>query len=412
MKRLAGITATLVFCASTISSANAQEEQFNVVPSSSASGISAEPTFTAPPQPGSILLLDGMDGTGKRALDKFGYTYTAVSAAGLASVNFNDFKIIYMPWYPYQSMVDALNSRKADLAKWISKGGGIVVNAEWKPDVRNPYSFLPVTFDTAAEGWYHGDGVHIIDPTHPLVEGLTDALLGNWGSSVHGKITVYPSEATVVTTATSFGSAHILGMCHQAGKIIVAANDPEWHIAYGGGDGPARFLYNELKWASIPCNHPPVADAGPNQSAIQREEVCFDGTSSSDADNDPLTYSWTLTSWPAGSTAELDNPTVDKPCLTTDLPGTYKVSLIVNDGTVDSAPSTAEAAVISYRDAINQLCPCEGPRDTAGNWKNHGGYVSCVAKSAESFLANGLITEAEKDEVCSEAGQSSCGGKK
>ncbi len=62
--------------------------------------------------------------------------------------------------------------------------------------------------------------------------------------------------------------------------------------------------------------------------------------------------------------------------------------------------------------SIDQLCPCEGPRSTTGSRKNHGSYVSCVAKTAESFFAAGLITQAEKDAVCSEAGQSSCGGKK
>jgi len=62
--------------------------------------------------------------------------------------------------------------------------------------------------------------------------------------------------------------------------------------------------------------------------------------------------------------------------------------------------------------SIAQLCPCAGPRGTTGAWKNHGGYVSCTAKSAESFLAAGLITAAEKDAVCSEAGQSDCGVKK
>jgi hypothetical protein len=62
--------------------------------------------------------------------------------------------------------------------------------------------------------------------------------------------------------------------------------------------------------------------------------------------------------------------------------------------------------------SIDQLCPCEGPRGTTGSWKNHGGYVSCVAKSAESFLAAELITQAEKDAICSEAGQSGCGVKK
>ena len=29
--------------------------------------------------------------------------------------------------------------------------------------------------------------------------------------------------------------------------------------------------------------------------------------------------------------------------------------------------------------SIDQLCPCEGPRGTNVNWKNHGKYISCIA---------------------------------
>ncbi len=101
-------------------------------------------------------------------------------------------------------------------------------------------------------------------------------------------------------------------------------------------------------------NTAPLADAGANQSVVQGEEVCFDGSGSSDADNDELTYSWTLTTWPAGSSAELDDPTVVNPCFTSDLPGSYEVSLVVNDGTVDSAPSVAEVVAVSYLNAVTE----------------------------------------------------------
>jgi hypothetical protein len=61
--------------------------------------------------------------------------------------------------------------------------------------------------------------------------------------------------------------------------------------------------------------------------------------------------------------------------------------------------------------SIAQLCPCEGPRGTTVPWKNHGQYVSCVAKSAEGSVVQGLITEAEKDAIVSAAAGSACGDK-
>lgn len=61
--------------------------------------------------------------------------------------------------------------------------------------------------------------------------------------------------------------------------------------------------------------------------------------------------------------------------------------------------------------SISQLCPCSGPRGVTSSWKNHGKYVSCVAKTSESFVFMELITEADKDMIVSGAAQSTCGDK-
>ena len=58
---------------------------------------------------------------------------------------------------------------------------------------------------------------------------------------------------------------------------------------------------------------------------------------------------------------------------------------------------------------IAQLAPCAGPRGTSQAWKNHGKYVSSVAHASKKFVALGLITEAERDAIVSEAAQSNCG---
>ncbi len=59
--------------------------------------------------------------------------------------------------------------------------------------------------------------------------------------------------------------------------------------------------------------------------------------------------------------------------------------------------------------SIEQLSPCKGPRGTTNTWKNHGKYMSSVAKSSNSFRKQGLITEEEKAAIMSEAANSSCG---
>jgi trimeric autotransporter adhesin len=87
-------------------------------------------------------------------------------------------------------------------------------------------------------------------------------------------------------------------------------------------------------------NSPPVATAGPNQTVAVGATVTLNGSGSSDVDGDPLTYSWTLISKPAASTAALIGPTTVSPTFIADAPGTYIVQLVVNDGKVNSTPST------------------------------------------------------------------------
>ena len=80
-----------------------------------------------------------------------------------------------------------------------------------------------------------------------------------------------------------------------------------------------------------------------------------------------------------------------------------------NDGVLDATDqclSTAAGATVNTDGcSIAALCPC------ANDWKNHGAYVSCVAHTAEDFVAAGLITDAEKDALVAEAAQSNCGKK-
>jgi hypothetical protein len=87
-------------------------------------------------------------------------------------------------------------------------------------------------------------------------------------------------------------------------------------------------------------NSAPVANAGADQSPFFGETVNLNGSSSSDVDNNPLTFIWSLISRPAGSTATLSAATTVSPSFVVDVSGNYVVQLIVNDGLVDSVADT------------------------------------------------------------------------
>ncbi len=95
-------------------------------------------------------------------------------------------------------------------------------------------------------------------------------------------------------------------------------------------------------------NEMPIAEAGPNQSdVIETSSVTLNGSGSFDPDGDALTYSWTQT---AGTNVTLSDasavsPSFTAPTLDSNTPESLTFSLIVNDGTVDSAADTVEVTV-------------------------------------------------------------------
>lgn len=96
-------------------------------------------------------------------------------------------------------------------------------------------------------------------------------------------------------------------------------------------------------------NVKPVAHAGADQSVYIGQTVSLDGSASTDADGDALTYLWSLTSQPADSTAQLSSSTTAITSIDIDAHGSYQLQLVVNDGLEDSEADTVLLDVINVR---------------------------------------------------------------
>jgi hypothetical protein len=86
-------------------------------------------------------------------------------------------------------------------------------------------------------------------------------------------------------------------------------------------------------------NNPPIADAGPDKSVTIGETVYLDGSNSYDSDGDTLLYNWSFKSIPEGSVAHLTNEDTTAPNFLPDKTGKYVITLVANDGTINSGPS-------------------------------------------------------------------------
>ena len=110
----------------------------------------------------------------------------------------------------------------------------------------------------------------------------------------------------------------------------------------GGGVTATAAIKITVVRIAPPPNQPPIADAGDDQTlecaVTQGANVTLNGTSSTDPDDDGLTFSWTAPG------IVFDNPASPTPVATFPL-GTTTVTLVVSDGLLGSVPDTVDIAV-------------------------------------------------------------------
>lgn len=128
------------------------------------------------------------------------------------------------------------------------------------------------------------------------------------------------------------GSGHVVNFAVATNYYLESTllQNPNWQ----------RLYANAVAWAATGGNRPPTAAIAPHAAVHAGDLVVLDGSGSTDPDGNALTYHWTLVSVPPGSSAALSDPGAVLTSFTADKTGDYQVSLVVNDGLVDSAPAT------------------------------------------------------------------------
>jgi ELWxxDGT repeat protein len=99
-------------------------------------------------------------------------------------------------------------------------------------------------------------------------------------------------------------------------------------------------------------NHPPIANAGADQTKEEGSPVTLNGAESSDPDGDPLTYAWSQVSGPP---VTLSNPGSPTPSFTAPAVGpdgaTVVLELVVSDGMATGGPHQVRINVLNVNDS-------------------------------------------------------------
>jgi len=218
------------------------------------------------------------------------------------------------------------------------------------------------------------DGSESSDP-----EGM--ALTYSWGlnEAPEGTAATLTDPAAATTTFTpDLPGVYVLRLVVDDGMlpslpedfVIYASQDPV-DLLPDGSDCTTDVQCESAFCPGQVCatNAAPMADAGAPQEVAQGSVVTLDGSGSSDPEGFAVTYAWTLSAAPDGSSVALDDPTQEAPSFTADVPGLFQFELIVSDGQLDSLPSFVAIAVTASS-LLPDGSPCVGDGECLSGYCN------------------------------------------
>jgi hypothetical protein len=256
------------------------------------------------------------------------------------------------------------NVYKSTCTLYIPAGSKSVYQAanQWK-DFTKVVEFNPVTVANAG-------------PDQVIYEGTQVTLDGTGSTNSNFSILTYQWTAPLGITLSSETSSK---PTFTAPKVTT---DTNFTFSLVVKDGAVNSLADQVVITVKQVNKSPMANAGPDQTISEGSVVTLDGSGSTSASNNVLTYKWTAPVGISLSSETVAKPTFTAPEVTTDTNFTF--SLIVKDGSINSL---ADQVVITVKQVNKSPMANAGPDQTISE-----GSVVTLDGSGSTSASNNELT--------------------
>lgn len=172
-----------------------------------------------------------------------------------------------------------------------------------------------------------------IYPPQPNGQMLPDHTEANWKAVLSQYRAVPKRDTSKLLTKPTGRTTH-------GGGTVLDVNKPDQKKDY---DIIAKWILE----GAVSTNARPLAVVVPPPEIPVGAPVTLDASSSHDPDGDELTFHWTVTAKPAQAPLPTIESQGQKARFAAPAPGVYTVSLVVNDGKIDSSPAFVNVVVVS-----------------------------------------------------------------
>lgn len=181
-------------------------------------------------------------------LQEKGQSYDVINTSMIAGWDFavHDNKIIIIASDQATWSYDNIIANEQKIADFVYNGGILLAHScdfGWYSGYWST-SFLP-------QGVHHVNNylqlLEIVDPTHPLLEGISDDQLDWWNYSTHGYFTNLPVGAKTIIQTTPSGNPTYIEYKYGRGTVLATMQTIEW--PFRGYAGTRQLLRNEIDYA-------------------------------------------------------------------------------------------------------------------------------------------------------------------